>query len=52
MNGHHFDTIEVIEVESQNTHTERDFQDAFKNIVEGLEMVHTTGGDYFEGDDG
>jgi hypothetical protein len=34
LKGRHFDTIEVIEPESQavlNTHTEYDFQDAFKN---------------------
>jgi hypothetical protein len=34
MKGHHFDTIEVIEAESQdvlNTLTEHDFQDALKN---------------------
>jgi hypothetical protein len=34
LKGHHFDTIEVIEAESQavlNTLTEHDFQDAFKN---------------------
>jgi hypothetical protein len=34
LRGHHFDTIEVMEAESQavlNTLTEHDFQDAFKN---------------------
>jgi hypothetical protein len=34
MKGSHFDTIEVMEEESQavlNTRTEHDFQDAFKN---------------------
>jgi hypothetical protein len=34
LKGHHFDTIEVIEAESQavlNTLTEHDFQDAFKS---------------------
>jgi hypothetical protein len=34
LNGRHFDTIEVIEAESQavlNALTERDFEDAFKN---------------------
>jgi hypothetical protein len=34
LKGFHFDTIEVIEAESQavlNTHTEHDFHDAFKN---------------------
>jgi hypothetical protein len=46
LNGYHFDTIEVIEAESQavlNIFTERDFQDAFKKVAEGLEMVHTNG---------
>jgi hypothetical protein len=34
LKGRHFDTIEVMEVESQavlNTRTEHDFQDVFKN---------------------
>jgi hypothetical protein len=34
LKGRHFDTIEVVEAESQavlNTLTEHDFQDAFKN---------------------
>jgi hypothetical protein len=34
LKGRHFDTIEVIEAESQavlNTRTEHDFQDGFKN---------------------
>jgi hypothetical protein len=46
LKGHHFDTINVIEAESQavlNTFTEQDFQDAFKKMVEELEMVHTCG---------
>jgi hypothetical protein len=32
-----------------NTPTEHNFQDAFKEIVQALEIVQ---GDYFEGDDG
>jgi hypothetical protein len=35
LNSHHFETIEVIEAESQavlSTLTDRDFQDAFKKI--------------------
>jgi hypothetical protein len=41
----HFDTIEVIEAESQavlNTLTEHDYQDVFK-ITEALGTVHTSG---------
>jgi predicted helicase len=41
---HHFDTIEVIEAESQavlNTLTDHDFQDAFKKMAEALGMGHT-----------
>jgi hypothetical protein len=40
----HFDTIQVIEAESQavlDTLTEHDFQDAFGNIAEDLATVHT-----------
>jgi hypothetical protein len=39
----HFDTIEVIEAESQavlNTFTEHDFQDAFKQMLEALGRAH------------
>jgi hypothetical protein len=46
LKGHHFDTVEVIEAESQtmlNTLTEPDFQDAFKKMAEDLGMVHTCG---------
>jgi hypothetical protein len=42
--GRHFDTIEVIEAESQavpNALTEQDLHDAFKKTAEALEMVHT-----------
>jgi hypothetical protein len=44
--GRHFDTIEVIEAESQvvlNTLTEHDFQDAFKKWQKALGTVHTRG---------
>jgi hypothetical protein len=43
--GRHFDTLEVIEAESQamlNTLTEQDSQDAFKKWLKHLGMVHTT----------
>jgi predicted helicase len=43
LEGHHFDTIEVID-ETQvalNTLTEHDFQNAFKEMAEALGMVHT-----------
>jgi hypothetical protein len=46
MKGRHFDTIEVIEAESQavlNTLTEHDFQDAFINMAEVLGTAHTRG---------
>jgi hypothetical protein len=49
LKGRHFDTTEVIEADSQamlNTHTEHDFQDAFKKSQKCWE------GDYFEGDGG
>jgi hypothetical protein len=45
MEGLHFDTIEVIEAESQsvlNTHTEHDCQDALKRMAEALGGVHTS----------
>jgi hypothetical protein len=41
--GRHFDTVEVIEAESQavlNTHTEHNFRNAFE-VAEALEAVHT-----------
>jgi hypothetical protein len=41
LKGYHFNTIEVIEAESQavlNTLTEHDFQDEFKKIAEALEL--------------
>jgi hypothetical protein len=42
----HFDTIEVIEEESQvllNTLTEHDFQDTLKKMAEAVGMVHMCG---------
>jgi hypothetical protein len=54
-NGSHFDTIEVIEVESQavlNTFTEHDFKDASKNWQKRWEQRIRTEADYFEGDGG
>jgi hypothetical protein len=45
LKGRHFDTIQMIEAESQavlNTFTEHDFQDAFK-LVEAPGTVHTRG---------
>jgi hypothetical protein len=52
LKGLHFDTIEVIEAESQvvlNTVTEHDFQDAFKKWKNGRERCIPVKGDYFEG---
>jgi hypothetical protein len=46
LKGPHFDTVEVIEAESQavlNTLTEHDFQDTFKKLAEALGTVHTRG---------
>jgi hypothetical protein len=46
LKGHHFDTTEVIEAESQavlNTLTEHDFQDAIKKMAEVLGLVHAYG---------
>jgi hypothetical protein len=45
LKGHHFDTIEVMEAESQvllNTLREHVLQDAFK-IAEALVTLHTSG---------
>jgi hypothetical protein len=53
--GRHFDTTEVIDIESQamlNTLTEHDFQDAFKKWRKHLERCIHVEGDYFEGDGG
>jgi histone-lysine N-methyltransferase SETMAR len=55
LKGHRFDTIEVIEAESQavpNTLTEHDFQDALKKWQKHWEQcIHAEEG-YFEGDGG
>jgi hypothetical protein len=55
MKDRHFDTIEVIEAESQavlNTLTEHDFQDAFDKWQKRLEWCIRAEGGYFEGDGG
>jgi hypothetical protein len=55
LEGHHFDTIDVIEAESQavlNTFTEHDFQNAFKKWQKRWERCIHAEGDYFEGDGG
>jgi hypothetical protein len=55
LNGHHFDTIEVIKEEPQavlNTLTGHDFQDAFKKWQKRKERCIHAEGDYFEGDFG
>jgi hypothetical protein len=54
LKGHHFNTTEVIEAESQavlNTLTEHDFQDAFKKWQKHWERCIRAERDYFEGDD-
>jgi hypothetical protein len=46
LKGLYFDTVEVIEAESQavlNALTEHDFQDAFQNMAEALGTVHMRG---------
>jgi hypothetical protein len=55
LKGHHFDSMEVIEAESQvmlNTLIEHDFQDAFKNWQKHWEGCIHTGGNCLEGDGG
>jgi hypothetical protein len=55
MKGRRFDTIEVIEAESQavlNTLTEHDFQDAFKKWQKRWERCKHAEGDNFVGDGG
>jgi hypothetical protein len=50
--GHHFDTTEVTEAESQavlNTFIEHDFQDTFQIMAEALGMVHTCGRKLLQG---
>jgi hypothetical protein len=54
-NSSYFDTIEVIEAESQaalNILTEDDFQDAFKKWQKRWERLIGAEGEYFEGDGG
>jgi hypothetical protein len=55
LKSRHFDTLEVLEAESQavlNTLTEHDFQDAFKTWQERWEGCICTEWDYLEGDGG
>jgi hypothetical protein len=55
LKGHHSDTVEVSQTESQlvlNTLTEHDFQDAFKKWQKHRERCVRMEGDYFEGDGG
>jgi hypothetical protein len=55
LKGRHFDTIEVIDAESQpllNTFTEHDFQDALKKWQKRWEWCIHAEGDYFKGDGG
>jgi histone-lysine N-methyltransferase SETMAR len=55
LKGRRFDTIDVIEAESQavqNTLTEHDFQDAFKKWQKRWERCIHAERDYFEGDGG
>jgi hypothetical protein len=55
LKGRHFDTIEVIEAESQavlNALTEHNFQNAFKKWQKRWEWCIHAEGDYFEGDGG
>jgi hypothetical protein len=51
LKGRHFDTIEVIEAESQavfNTLSEHDFQDALKKWQKRWERCIRAEGDYFK----
>jgi hypothetical protein len=55
LKSRHFDTIEVIEAESQavlNILTEHDLQDAFKKWQKRCKRYLREEGDYFEGDSG
>jgi hypothetical protein len=55
LKGRHFDTIEVMEAESQavlNSLTEHDFQDAFKKWQKRWEWCVPAEGDCFKGDGG
>jgi hypothetical protein len=52
LKGHHFDTVEMIEAESQAmlyTFTEHDFRDAFKKCKKRWERCIDAEGNYFEG---
>jgi hypothetical protein len=52
LKGRHFDSIEMIEAESQvvlNTLTEHNFPDAFKKWQKHWEWCIFAEGDYFEG---
>jgi hypothetical protein len=52
LRGHHLNTTEVIEAESHsvlNTLREHDFQDAFKEMAEGLGTVHSRGRELLRG---
>jgi hypothetical protein len=48
----HFDTIEIIASESQNTHTEQYFQDAIEKWQKLWERYVCAEGDYLKGDFG
>jgi hypothetical protein len=55
LNGRHFDTIEVVEADSQavlNTLTDHNFQYAFKTWWKCWERCIRVQGDYLEGDGG
>jgi hypothetical protein len=55
LKGRNFDTIEVIEAESQavlNIFTKHDFRDAFKRWQKRWERCKYTEGDYLVGDGG
>jgi hypothetical protein len=55
LKGCHFDTIEVMEAESQavlNILTEHDFQDAFRKCQKHWERCINAEGNYFECDSG
>jgi hypothetical protein len=55
LKGRHFDTVELIEAESQtvlNTATEHELKDAFKKWQKRWERRIRAEGDYFEGDGG
>jgi hypothetical protein len=55
LKGHHFDTTEVMEAESQavlNTLTENNFRDVLEKISEALGMMGNTEGNYFVGEGG